>query len=119
MDCIPYINDLLIEINTLEKLSDISPEIANQISQKKKLVEECRINLSKLSDKSIECRLYLAILDGNSPAKAVEKIAKENYMSGVKPSDTTHIWKKYYKNLQKILKHQWNTSKQFDKINVW
>ena len=32
MDCIPYINDLLIEIDTLEKINKNNPEINLKIN---------------------------------------------------------------------------------------
>lgn len=104
MDCIPYINDLQIEIDTLEKLNNSNQEIIDKINKKKKLLKECRDNLAKLSNKSIEYRLYLYLLDGMTPTQAVNKVADENYLNNIKPSSTNFIWKKYYKNLKKILK---------------
>lgn len=105
MDCIPYINDLQLEINTLKELqlSRSDNQIQKQILEKEQLVEKCKKNLEKLSINKIEYRLYLALLSGLNPNKAVEKIANENYVNDIKPSSTSGIWN-YYSKLQKILK---------------
>lgn len=103
MDCIPYINDLLIEIDTLEKINNNNPEINNKIEKKRELIEQCRDNLSKLSMNSIEYRLYLKILNGKTPTQAVNEIADENFKNDIRPNGTTQIWK-YYKKIKKIIK---------------
>lgn len=103
MDCIPYINDLLIEIDTLERINNNNPEIDSKIQKKKQLIEECKINLSKLSEKSIEYRIYLKLLNGKTPTQAVEEVADENFMKDVKPNSHAQIWR-YYKILKKNTK---------------
>lgn len=103
MDCIPYINDLLIEIDTLKKIDGENLEISEKIKQKEKLLAECKNNLFKLSPNSIEYKIYLKILYGKKPTQAVEEVADENYMNDVKPNSHAQIWR-YYKNLKKILK---------------
>ena len=107
MDCIPYINDLQIEIKILKDVkangnSDIN-SIDEQIREKEALLDECKKNLSKLSDSQIEYRLYLALLSGLNPNKAVEKIADENYFNNIKPNSISGVWN-YYQKLQKKLK---------------
>lgn len=104
MDCIPYINDLLIEIDTLEKINKNNPEINLKINEKKKIIEECKNNLSKLSENNIEYRIYLYYLNGMSINKAIQKVADENYENNIKPFTERSIYRKYYKNLKEIIK---------------
>ncbi len=106
MDCIPYINDLNIEINILKDVKangkcDID-EINKQIEEKENLINKCKENLSKLSVNSIEYRLYLKILNGVKPSRAVEEIANENYLKDITPATPSKIWEKYYKKIKKI-----------------
>ena len=105
MDCIPYINDLEIEIKILKdvRANGNTSLIDEQIRKKEELLNECKNNLSKLSDNQIEYRLYLALLSGLNPNKAVEKIADENHFNNIKPSSISGIWN-YYQRLQKKLK---------------
>lgn len=103
MDCIPYINDLLIEIDTLEKINNNNPKINEKIQEKRFLIEKCKSNLNRLSNNKIEYRLYLKIINGLKPSKAVEEIANENYRDGIKPTDVSTIWKNYYKKIKKFL----------------
>nr|DAW91321.1 MAG TPA: hypothetical protein [Bacteriophage sp.] len=98
MTCIPYINDLVLEIDTLRKLN-CSDDI---IKQKEKQLEECKINLSKLSGNSIEYRIYLKILYGKNPTQAVEEVADENFMKDIKPNSYPQIWR-IYKKIKKML----------------
>lgn len=110
MDCIPYINDLQIEINILKDIKknnkcDVNL-IDNQIKEKEILIEKCKNNLKLLSNNQICYRLYLAILDGMTPSKAIEKISNENYQNGIKPVDIGTLWKKYYKKVKKVLETQ-------------
>lgn len=109
MDCIPYINDLKIEIDVLKQINNGSDEIESKIKQKERQLEIIKDNLSKLSNNSIEYRLYLKILNGVKPTKAIEELAEENYQNGVKPTDVPYIFTKYYKNLKKILKNKVKT----------
>ncbi len=104
MDCISYINDLIIEIDILKKLDNNNPEIINKINEKEKLLEECKFNLSKLSKNSIEYRIYLYYLNGMSINKAIQKVADENYRNDIKPFTERAIYKNYYKNLKKFIK---------------
>ena len=46
-----------------------------------------------------------------TPSKAVEKVAEENLINGIKPTDFTHIWKKYYKKVKKVINTKENTIK--------
>ena len=108
MDCIPYINDLQIEINILKDIQnngncDIE-QIDKKIKEKELLIQKCKENLSKLSINSIEYRLYLKILNGLKPSRAIEEIANENYKNETKPTDITFIWKKYYKKIKFLIK---------------
>lgn len=108
MECIKYINDLEIEIKMLEDLKGNidcdEKEIDEKISKKKELIERCKENLSKLSDNQICYRIYLYMLDGLKPSKAIEKVAEENFKNGVKPVDISTLWNKYYKKIKKIIK---------------
>lgn len=104
MDCIPYINDLLIEIDTLEKINNNDPEINNKIEKKRELIEECKDNLSKLSNNKIEYRIYLYYLSGMSINKAIQKVADENYKNDIKPFTERAIYKNYYKKMKKFIK---------------
>lgn len=103
MDCIPYVNDLMNEISILNNISKKDAEINNLILKKQKEVDKIKNILSKMSVNSIEYRLYLKILNGQTPTKAVSEIANENYMSDKKPTGTTQIWK-YYKKIKKYCK---------------
>ena len=112
MECIKYINDLDIEIKMLE---DAKRECRDErewknltkvIEYKKDKMQKYKDNLEKLSDCQIEYRIYLKMLNGLSPTKAVEEVAEENYQKGIKPFDITTIWKNKYKNLKRIIKHQ-------------
>ena len=108
MDCIPFINDLEIEIKILKDVrangnSDVSL-IDEQIQKKEELLNNCIDNLSKLSDSQIEYRLYLALLSGLNPNRAVEKIADENHFNNIKPNSISGVWN-YYQKLQKKIKN--------------
>ena len=104
MDCIPYINDLLIEIKMLEELDSSNPEIKGKILIKREKIDKVKENLSKMSVNSIEYRIYLKMLNGLTPTRAINEIATENYEKDIKPAEESIIWKKYYKNLKKMLK---------------
>ena len=56
MDCIPYINDLQLEINMLKDIkgSNNDEYIDKKIQEKTILIEKCKENLSKLSGYNIE-----------------------------------------------------------------
>lgn len=95
----------MIEIETLKKINNGSNEISLKIKEKEKLINECKENLSKLSKSKIEYRLYLYLLNGLSPTKAVAKVANENYINDISPFDPSSIWKRY-KNLTKIISKQ-------------
>ena len=107
MECIKYINDLETEIQILKDLKgnikcDVS-EIDEKIKNKEQLINKCKENLSKLSDNQICYRIYLHMLNGLNPSKAVEKVAEENYINDIKPNAPSNLWK-YYKKIQKKLK---------------
>lgn len=100
MECIKYINDLEIKIETLERLKgyvDDEEKLNKQINEKKMLLNECKNNLRKLSDNEVCYKLYVYMLDGLSPTKAIEKVAEEYYYS--EPT----VWR-YYRTLKKMLK---------------
>lgn len=107
MDCIPYINDLQIEIQILKDVKangncDLE-KINEQINDKEKLIEKCKDNLSQLSENQICYRLYLKMLNGLKPSKAIEEIANENFANDIKPSDINSLWVNYYRKVKKIL----------------
>ena len=60
MDCIPYINDLELEIKILKDLqksgSDNAESINEQLEKKKELLSKCKANMNKLSGNSIYYR---------------------------------------------------------------
>ena len=107
MECIKYINDLETEIKILKDLKGNincdDSEIEEKIKNKEQLIEKCKENLSKLSDNQICYRIYLYMLNGLNPSKAIEKIAEENYIKDIKPNAPSNLWK-YYKKIQKKLK---------------
>lgn len=103
MDCIPYINDLQIEIAILNKIADDDIDVKRKIKEKQETIEMIKENLSKISINSIEYRLYLKILNGKTPTQAVNEIADENFNNDIKPNGTTQIWK-YYNKIKKIIK---------------
>lgn len=107
MDCIPYINDLQVEINILKDIKNNNKfsdeKIDKKIEEKELLIKKCKDNLSKLSINSIEYRIYLKILEGMKPSKAISKVAEENYINGVKPTSEVTIYKYYYPNLKKVI----------------
>lgn len=106
MDSISYINDLQLEIKMLEDVKangNCNVNIINkQIEEKLKLIERCKDNLSKISNNKIEYRLYLAIINGLNPSKAVAKIANENYINNISPSSIASIWRIYKKMKKNI-----------------
>lgn len=103
MDCISYVNDLLIEIDILNKINNDDVDIQKKIKEKQKKIEMIKDNLSKISINSIEYRLYLKILNGKTPTQAVNEVADENFNNDIKPNGTTQIWK-YYKKIKKFIK---------------
>lgn len=103
MDCIPYINDLQIEIAILNKIADDDIDVKRKIKEKQETIEMIKEDLSKISINSIEYRLYLKILNGKTPTQAVNEIADENFNNDIKPNGTTQIWK-YYNKIKKIIK---------------
>lgn len=110
MECIKYINDLEIEIKMLEDLKGNidcdEKEIEEKINKKKELIERCKENLSKLSDNQICYRIYLYMLNGLNPSKAIEKVAEENYFNGKTPATISTLWEKYYKKIKKYIKSE-------------
>lgn len=107
MECIKYINDLETEIQILKDLKgnidcDIS-EIEEKIKNKEQLIEKCKENLAKLSNDKICYRIYLHMLNGLNPSKAIEKVAEENYINDVKPASICVLWE-YYKKIKKTIK---------------
>lgn len=110
MECIKYINDLKIEIDMLnDTLNDCRDEreyknITRILASKNELMKKYKDNLEKLSDNQIEYRIYLKMLNGLSPTKAIKEVSDENYENGTSPTDITTIWKNYYSNLKKIIK---------------
>lgn len=109
-DCIPYINDLQQEIlilNDIKENSDCNlDEINNKIQFKQNLIDKCKDNLSKMSNNSIEYRLYLKLLNGITPTKAVQEIAEENYLNDIKPTNESYIFRTSYKKIKELLKVQ-------------
>lgn len=103
MDCIPYINDLQIEIAILNKIADDDIDVKRKIKEKQDTIEMIKEDLSRISINSIEYRLYLKILNGKTPTQAVNEIADENFNNDIKPNGTTQIWK-YYNKIKKIIK---------------
>lgn len=100
MDCIPYINDLLQEIEIL-KLID-NDDAIKKTKEKERQIEKIKATLLKMSENSIEYRLYFKILSGRTPTQAVNEIADENFAEDIKPNGITQIWK-YYKKIKKLL----------------
>ena len=105
MECIKYINDLNIEISMLEDVKKGGLCDIDEIDKIKNILEKCKTNLSQLSDNQICYRLYLKMLNGFTPTKAVEKVAEENYLNDVSPSAVSKIWD-YYRKLKKILNRE-------------
>lgn len=106
MDCIPYINDLQLEINMLKDIkgSNNDEHIEKQIKEKTELLEKCKNNLAKLSGNKIEYRMYLKLLEGKKASQIVAEISDENYKNNIKPASLDRLWKVYYKNLKKMIK---------------
>lgn len=102
MDCIAYINDLLLEIDILKKAKSSNDEIEKQILKKEQQISQIKENLSKMSVNSIEYRIYLYYLNGMSLHKAISKVADENYARNIKPSTERALYKNYYKKIKEI-----------------
>lgn len=105
-ECIPYINDLYLEIQILKAIKqndkcDID-NINKQIKEKENILIRCRNNLEKLSNNQIYYKLYLNLLNGLTPSQSVEKVAQDNYLQGIKPSSVSKIWE-YYKKMKKMI----------------
>lgn len=115
MECIKYINDLDVEIKMLEEAKKECRDerewnnLTRVISYKKDQMKRYKDNLSKLSDCQIEYRIYLKMLNGLSPTKAVEEVAEENYQKGIKPTDIPYIFTKHYKQMKEILQNKVKT----------
>lgn len=113
MDCIPYINDLQIEIQMLRELKNSGncdvTQLEQKILEKEELIERCKSNLEKLSDNQICYRIYLKILNGMTPSKAVEEVSEENYLNNTGITSLTVLWTKYYKKMKEILKNEVKT----------
>lgn len=107
MSWVKYIADLQCQINLIENIKATSKyddeTLEKEIQEKRKLIEECKFNLERLSAESIERRLYLKLINGLKPTKAVEEVAKENYLQNIKPNSLSSIWS-YYKKMKKSLK---------------
>lgn len=103
MDCIPYIKDLLTEIDVLKQINDGDAEITKKIKEKEALIEKCKKSLEELSNNKIEYRLYLKILNGLKPSKAVEEVANENYLNGIKPTVYLIFLQNIIKKIKKYL----------------
>ena len=113
MDCIPYINDLNIEIKILKDVKangkcDIN-EIDRQIEEKEKLLNNCKENLSKLSDTKTEYKIYLEILNGLTPTQAIDRISNYNFINNISPSSIPQLWR-IYREMKKKLKKIQNDS---------
>lgn len=113
MECIKYINDLELEIQMLNDLKENRlndnqdcSEFDEKIQQKQELIDKCKLNLEKISNNQICYKLYLNMLNGMSPSQAVSKVAEDNYINGIKPTEVRNIWGTYYKKLKKELKRQ-------------
>lgn len=107
MDCIPFINDLQIEIKILQDVKkggncDVEA-IEKRIYEKEQLLKKCKENLSKVSNNKICYRIYLKMLNGLNASKALEEVAEENYKNGIKPTSVSNLWT-YYKKMKKMLK---------------
>ena len=107
MECIKYINDLEIEIKMLDEIYEENKNdvLLEKIQRKKRILENCKNNISKLSIDKICYRIYLYILNGYSVSKAIDKVAEENLYNDTKPSTPNHIWKYYYPKLKKVLEN--------------
>ncbi len=105
MECIPYLEDLRLEVETLKlvRTENNKDEIDYKIEEKENLIKKCKENLDNLSSNQIYYRLYLYMLDGLTPSKAIEKVASENYSNDIKPNSFNGVWN-YYKKMKKILK---------------
>ena len=105
MDAIPYISDLIQEIRILNNLKNDKndADIDEKINNKQQKINDIKQALSELSNNQICYKLYLYILNGMSPSKAIEKISEENMMNGIKPTDISTLWKNYYKKIKKYL----------------
>ena len=78
-----------------DKISRLDKEIT-YLEDKKKTYYD---NLSKMD--GIEYRLFSYMMQGIKPTKAIEKVADENYLKGIKPATERGIIP-YYKNVKKI-----------------
>lgn len=109
VECIKIINDLKVELDMLkDALRDCRDEreyrnLERVIKGKEEQLDRYKTNMAKLSDNQIEYRIYLKLLNGLTPTRAVEEVAEENYLRDVSPTGTSQIWNKYYKNLKKII----------------
>ena len=97
-------------LSCLEKEYKDNP--SEKIEENIELLKE-KINFYKESFKQmpeIENRLYYKIAyEGKNIMKACNEVANENYMNNSKPTDAIHIYKKYYKNIKKILNNNEKT----------
>ena len=111
-DCIPYIQDLKLEIEILKNVRNMTQKketiklLEKKIKEKEQLILKCREILKKISNDQICYRIYVNILSGLSINKSIAKVANENYFNNIKPTSERAIYKKYYPKLKKILKSQ-------------
>lgn len=109
MECISYLNDLIVEVNALKLMkenyngTEKQQDIDLLIRKKEDLIYRCKSNLIKLSDNNICFRIYFHMLNGLNASRAVATVSQENFLKGIKPTSITSLWD-YYRKLQKIIK---------------
>ena len=104
-ECTDYINNLKKEILALEKIKDKlhnQENIDYEINVRKSKILKCKENIEILQNNPTYHKLYISILNGCNPTRAVRELAEENYKNGIKPATERAIWN-IYKKMQKTL----------------
>lgn len=95
-------SELERESTKQEKNEEYITELSKEKENLEEYLESYKKNLKELNE--IETRIYYKIVyEGFGVMKAIEKVAEENYLNGVKPTNVQWIHTKIFPNVKKKL----------------
>lgn len=95
-------SELERELSKSSHNAELIVELKKEKSNLEKYLENYKKSLKELNE--IESRIYYKIVyEGISVMKAIEKVAEENYLNGVKPTNVQWIHTKIFPNVKKRL----------------
>jgi len=107
-ECLKIMDSFEMEIKALEGLIGktdnvkIQGLLKQEINNKKTILGKYRSVLSNISSNEICCRLFAKMINGLTPTKAVNEVARENYFNNTKPNSLSTIWR-YYGKIKELL----------------